>query len=110
MRVPGRDWLYAIGDVNGRALLTHVGNYQALIAVAAICNREASMDWDGALSPRVVLTEPQIAAVEHALQQHWRPASRPAASTPTPPASPPPAPRARQLRWGRGSSSTNGVR
>ena len=26
---PGRDWLYAIGDVNGRALLTHMGKYQA---------------------------------------------------------------------------------
>ena len=26
------DWLYAIGDVNGRALLTHMGKYQARIA------------------------------------------------------------------------------
>jgi pyruvate/2-oxoglutarate dehydrogenase complex dihydrolipoamide dehydrogenase (E3) component len=25
MRVPGRDWLFAIGDVNGRVLLTHAG-------------------------------------------------------------------------------------
>ena len=29
MRVGGSDWLYAIGDVNGRALLTHMGKYQA---------------------------------------------------------------------------------
>ena len=29
MRVGGREWLYAIGDVNGRALLTHMGKYQA---------------------------------------------------------------------------------
>ena len=28
-RVPGHDWLYAIGDVNGRALFTHMGKYQA---------------------------------------------------------------------------------
>ncbi len=32
MRVPGHDWLYAIGDVNGRALFTHMGKYQARIA------------------------------------------------------------------------------
>ena len=32
MRVPGRDWLYAIGDVNGRALLTQAGKYQAWVA------------------------------------------------------------------------------
>ena len=28
-RVPGREWLYAVGDVNGRALFTHMGKYQA---------------------------------------------------------------------------------
>ncbi len=32
LRVDGRDWLYAIGDVNGRALLTHMGKYQARLA------------------------------------------------------------------------------
>ncbi len=32
LRVGGRDWLYAIGDVNGRALLTHIGKYQAWVA------------------------------------------------------------------------------
>src|SRR5439155_24750224 len=26
-RVPGQDWLYAIGDLNGRALFTHMGKY-----------------------------------------------------------------------------------
>ena len=30
------DWLYAIGDVNGRALLTHMGKYQARIAADVI--------------------------------------------------------------------------
>ncbi len=29
MKVPGSDWLYAAGDVNHRALLTHQGKYQA---------------------------------------------------------------------------------
>ena len=32
LRVGGSDWLYAIGDVNGRSLLTHMGKYQARIA------------------------------------------------------------------------------
>jgi pyruvate/2-oxoglutarate dehydrogenase complex dihydrolipoamide dehydrogenase (E3) component len=29
LRVPGLPWLYAIGDVNERSLLTHMGKYQA---------------------------------------------------------------------------------
>lgn len=69
MRVPGHDWLFAVGDVNGRALLTHAGKYQARIACAAIMNRPARARWDGALSPRVVFTEPQIAAVGQTLEQ-----------------------------------------
>lgn len=69
MRVPGRGWLYAIGDVNGRALLTHSGKYQARVAAATIMNREAHAIWDGELSPRVVFTEPQIAAVGRTLQE-----------------------------------------
>ena len=36
MRAPDHDWLYAIGDVNGRALLTHMGKYQARIAADVI--------------------------------------------------------------------------
>lgn len=67
MRVGARDWLYAIGDVNGRSLLTHAGKYQAAVAAAVICNREATAQWDGALTPRVVFTEPQVAAVGHTL-------------------------------------------
>ena len=63
MRVPGRDWLYAIGDVNGRALLTHAAKYQARVAAAQIMNRDTRAEWDGPLTPRVVFTEPQIAAV-----------------------------------------------
>jgi dihydrolipoamide dehydrogenase len=69
MRVPEHDWLYAIGDVNGRALLTHAGKYQALVAVAAIMNRPARALWDGELTPRVVFTEPQVAAVGRTLAQ-----------------------------------------
>jgi len=63
MRVPGHDWLYAAGDVNGRALLTHMGKYQAYVLSEVILGREASVKIDGAESPRVVFTEPQVAAV-----------------------------------------------
>jgi pyruvate/2-oxoglutarate dehydrogenase complex dihydrolipoamide dehydrogenase (E3) component len=70
MRVPGHDWLYAVGDVNGRALLTHMGKYQARVAAEHILGRagEASLlRSDGRLSPRVIFTEPQVAAVGHTL-------------------------------------------
>ncbi len=63
MRVPGHDWLYAVGDVNGRALLTHAGKYQARVAIATLMNRDLRAESDGPRSPRVVFTEPQIAAV-----------------------------------------------
>jgi dihydrolipoamide dehydrogenase len=69
MRVPGREWLFAVGDVNGRALLTHAGKYQARVAAATIMNRPARAVWDGPLSPRVVFTEPQIAAVGRTLAE-----------------------------------------
>src|SRR5206468_4140405 len=35
LRAAGSEWLYAIGDVNGRALLTHMGKYQGRIAADA---------------------------------------------------------------------------
>jgi dihydrolipoamide dehydrogenase len=64
MRVPHHEnWLYAIGDVNGRALLTQAGKYQALVATATIMNRDARAAWDGPLTPRVAFTEPQVASV-----------------------------------------------
>jgi pyruvate/2-oxoglutarate dehydrogenase complex dihydrolipoamide dehydrogenase (E3) component len=67
MQVPGRDWLYVIGDANGRVLLTHMGKYQARFAADEILGRDASLRTDGALSPRLIFTEPQIAAVGHTL-------------------------------------------
>ena len=46
-------WLYAIGDVNGRALFTHMGKYQARIAADHILGRDAALSHgaDGPLSP-----------------------------------------------------------
>jgi dihydrolipoamide dehydrogenase len=63
LRVPGRGWLYAIGDVNGRALLTHMGKYQARLAADAILGKEVRLRSDGAASPRVIFTDPQVGAV-----------------------------------------------
>jgi len=70
LRVAGSDWLYAIGDVNGRALLTHMGKYQGRIAADAILGGTVQIDGaaNGMLSPRVVFTEPQVAAVGHTLE------------------------------------------
>ncbi|MCY7413168.1 MAG: NAD(P)/FAD-dependent oxidoreductase, partial [Salinibacterium sp.] len=39
LRVPGVDWLYAVGDVNHRALVTHQGKYQARAAGDVIAAR-----------------------------------------------------------------------
>ncbi len=69
LRVVGaEEWLYAIGDVNGRALLTHQGKYQGRIAADHILGGAGtSLVYGGPLSPRVVFTEPQVAAVGHTL-------------------------------------------
>ena len=67
LRVPGHDWLYVIGDANGRALLTHMGKYQGRLAADRILGRDVPLRSDGALSPRVTFTDPQVAAVGHTL-------------------------------------------
>jgi len=68
MRAPGREWLYAIGDVNGRALLTHMGKYQARIAADRILGPGGPcLILDGARAPRVTFTDPQVAAVGYTL-------------------------------------------
>ena len=62
------EWLYAVGDVNGRTLLTHMGKYQARTAADVIMGRDARATYDGAVSPRIVFTDPQVAAVGHTLE------------------------------------------
>jgi pyruvate/2-oxoglutarate dehydrogenase complex dihydrolipoamide dehydrogenase (E3) component len=66
------DWLYAVGDVNGLALLTHMGKYQARVCGAVIAARAegAAMDSvryrdlaDTRAVPQVVFTEPEVASV-----------------------------------------------
>lgn len=60
--VPG-GWLYAVGDCNGRALLTHIGKYQARAAADVILGKDATAWSDHAVVPRVTFTDPQICAV-----------------------------------------------
>jgi len=75
MLVPGFDWLYAVGDVNGRALLTHQGKYQARAAGDAIAARAKGLPVDDApwgahvatadhrSVPQVTFTDPEIASI-----------------------------------------------
>jgi len=69
LRAPTAPWLYAIGDVNGRALLTHMGKRQARVAADAICGDAGARvgPLDGPLAPRAIFTDPGVAAVGHTL-------------------------------------------
>ncbi|WP_433606532.1 dihydrolipoyl dehydrogenase family protein [Dactylosporangium sp. CA-139114] len=66
-RVPGHDWLYVVGDLNGRALFTHMAKYQAALASGHILGRPMAATHlaDGSGAPRVIFTDPQVAAVGH---------------------------------------------
>lgn len=79
MRVIGitGGWLYAAGDVNHRALLTHMGKYQGRVCGDVIAARAKSKidistpeQWtrysataDSFAVPQVVFTDPEVAAV-----------------------------------------------
>ena len=84
LRVVGPDgalvddgWLYAAGDVNRRALVTHQGKYQARAVGDVIVARATGADvddapWgrhtptaDHAAVPQVIFTDPEIASVGH---------------------------------------------
>lgn len=67
LAVPGLPWLYAIGDVNGRSLLTHMGKYQAHVLSEILDGHAAAVSGDAA-APRVIFTDPQVAAVGLTLQ------------------------------------------
>jgi len=65
LRSTTHPWLFAVGDANGRALLTHMGKHQARIASDALLGKPARLidRGDGRQSPRVTFTSPQVAAV-----------------------------------------------
>jgi len=55
--------LYAAGDVNGRALLTHQGKYQARCVGDIVAGRDVEAWADHCAVPQVVFTDPEVAAV-----------------------------------------------
>lgn len=75
LRVPGSEWLYAVGDVNGRVLLTHQGKYQGRAAGDVIVARAKGEDvddspWgrhvataDHAAVPQVTFSIPEVGSV-----------------------------------------------
>ncbi|MGV8859355.1 dihydrolipoyl dehydrogenase family protein [Rhodoglobus sp.] len=75
MLVHDTDWLYAVGDVNHRALLTHQGKYQARAAGDVIVARATGAVVDNApwgshvatadhcAVPQVTFTDPEVASV-----------------------------------------------
>ncbi|WP_213813961.1 NAD(P)/FAD-dependent oxidoreductase [Glaciihabitans sp. dw_435] len=75
MLVKGFDWLYATGDVNHRALLTHQGKYQAraagdVIAARALGQTVHAGPWgkhvataDHEVVPQVTFSDPEVASV-----------------------------------------------
>lgn len=69
LQVPGVPWLYAIGDVNGRSLLTHAGKHQAHVLSEILDGRATRGISEQAEIPRVIFTEPQVAAVGLTLRQ-----------------------------------------
>jgi dihydrolipoamide dehydrogenase len=69
LRVGGHEWLYAVGDVTGRALFTHMGKYQAWVAAENALGREVEAIAEETGSPRVTFTDPQVAAVGKTLDQ-----------------------------------------
>ena len=65
LRVGETEWLYAVGDVNGRDLLTHQGKYQAHIAAQVILGATDVFVRDGPPPVRITFTEPEVAGVGH---------------------------------------------
>ena len=53
--------VWAIGDVSGVALFTHVGKYQGRVAAHDVAGRKARADYRAI--PAVVFTDPQVASV-----------------------------------------------
>ena len=72
------DWLYVVGDLNGRAALTHMGKYQARVCGDVIAARADARPLDGprfratadhGQIPQVVFTSPEVASVGRTEQQ-----------------------------------------
>jgi pyruvate/2-oxoglutarate dehydrogenase complex dihydrolipoamide dehydrogenase (E3) component len=60
-RLQAAEGIWAIGDVSGVALLTHVGKYQARVAAANVAGHDARADYRAI--PSSVFTDPQVGSV-----------------------------------------------
>jgi pyruvate/2-oxoglutarate dehydrogenase complex dihydrolipoamide dehydrogenase (E3) component len=60
-RLRAADGVWAVGDVTGVALFTHLGKYQARVAAANVAGGDVKADYRAI--PAVVFTDPQVATV-----------------------------------------------
>lgn len=55
------DSVYAIGDVNGKAMLAHVASMEGIVAVESICGHSSAMDYNKV--PSAIYIQPEIASI-----------------------------------------------
>jgi dihydrolipoamide dehydrogenase len=55
------DNIYAVGDVNGKAMLAHTASSEGIIAVENICGHNKTMDYDKI--PSAIYIQPEVASV-----------------------------------------------
>ena len=55
------DNIYAVGDVNGKAMLAHTASSEAIVAVENICGHQSVMDYDKI--PSAIYLQPEVASV-----------------------------------------------
>jgi len=83
-RLRAAEDVWAIGDVSGVALFTHVGKYQARIAAADVAGRPAQADYRAI--PAGIFTDPEVATVgrtdgDGLVSARWELGSTPRLST-----------------------------
>jgi pyruvate/2-oxoglutarate dehydrogenase complex dihydrolipoamide dehydrogenase (E3) component len=83
-RLRAAENVWAIGDVSGVALFTHIGKYQARVAAADMCGREARADYRAI--PAGIFTDPEVATVgrtdgDELVSARWELAETPRTST-----------------------------
>ena len=82
-RLRAAENVWAIGDVTGVALFTHVGKYQARVAAADIAGHEAKADYRAI--PAGIFTDPEVATVGRtegdAVSARWELTATPRLST-----------------------------
>jgi len=83
-RLRAAEGVWAIGDVTGVALFTHVGKYQARVAAADVAGRPARADYRAI--PAAIFTDPEVATVgrtdgDGLASSRWEMTSTPRLST-----------------------------